>query len=257
MTLAQQKEPYEVQDTDFNKLWKDYWLSVQAVGPLTYTRFRLMLKEITRSKIAPPEVILDVGCGSGGMMSLLQRRFPRAKLFGIEPSSVARSALPGELYSQVFAGGILEVEAQLPQQMAQLIICSEVLEHVPAPEQIVASIARLAAPGALCLLTVPSGMHHWSVQDSAAGHLRRFEPNEFELLLKSANLEILNLSVWGGPVSATYNWIINTLGPTNAAACGQSRWGRGIARFLTTVLRLDDYLSTDRGFQLVAAARKL
>jgi SAM-dependent methyltransferase len=164
--------------------------------------------------------------------------------------------LPEELFSQVFAGGILEVENQLPPQIAQLIVCSEVLEHVPDPKKILSSISRLAAPGALLVLTVPSGMHNWSVQDSAAGHLRRFEPKEFELLLKSVNLQILNLYVWGGPVSGLYNRLINILGPANAANCGQSRWGRVAAGFLTKILQLDDFFSSRRGFQLVAAVRK-
>jgi 2-polyprenyl-3-methyl-5-hydroxy-6-metoxy-1,4-benzoquinol methylase len=252
----QQPKSVQVDNSDFNRLWDTYWLDVQAIGPLTYTRFRLMLNEVRCRLVTPPDVILDVGCGSGAMLSLLKHEFPEAACLGIEPSSVARAALPEVLRPHVLAGDVLELEPQLPSQIAQLVVCSEVLEHVPDPQKVLASIAKLAAPGALLILTVPSGMQHWSVQDDIAGHLRRFEAKDFKALLESSGLQVLNLYVWGGPVSALYNRLINRLGPTRAANCGQSFWGRAIARILTLALRFDDFFIGTRGFQLVAAARK-
>jgi 2-polyprenyl-3-methyl-5-hydroxy-6-metoxy-1,4-benzoquinol methylase len=244
------------QERKFDEFWNSYWLDVQAIGPLTYTRFRLMLREIRKNIAAPPRHILDIGCGSGGMLRLLARKYPGADRVGIEPSAAARAALPAALSSQVLAGGVLELEGQLPAERADLVVCSEVLEHVQQPGEVLGSLVRLAAPGALLIVTVPAGMRHWSVQDTEAGHLTRFEPDEFQALLKSANLQTLHLYTWGGPVSWMYNHLINALGPARAAHSGRSWLGRAVARLITLALRIDDLFVGRRGFQLIAAVRK-
>lgn len=239
---------------EFDAQWAAYWLPVQAVGPLTYTRYRLLLAELPHA-LPTAARVLDVGCGPGVLLGLIAGRHPDIEVFGVEFSATALQHAPVNLRPRIVCGDILNVAQQFTAQSFDLIVCSEVLEHVPDPGAVVNVLGRLAKPGAILLFSVPAGMRHWSTQDEAAGHLRRFEVDEFRTLLANAGLHIDKLYTWGGPVSWIYNRAINHLGPARAARSGESRSGRLVARWLTRALRIDDLWRTRRGFQLIARAR--
>ena len=247
--------PYAASQHAFDKQWASYWLQVQQTGPLTHTRYRLLLSELPPKLPAAPR-ILDVGCGPGIFLHRLSLRYPLAVLRGVEYSATALEAASPALRPLIVHGDILEVAGELGPDPFDLIVCSEVLEHVPDPVAVLKALANLAAPGATLLFSVPAGMRHWSRQDDAAGHLRRFEPAEFRALLEQSGFEVARLYTWGGPVSSLYNRAINAIGPAEAARTSRSRIGRLAARLATAALRIDDLWIGDRGFQLIARANK-
>lgn len=240
----------------FDRLWSSYWLDVQSIGPLTTTRYRLMRDEARRWCAHPPERVLDVGCGPGRFLALLAKDWPSAEFRGVEPSQEARASAPQAIQPLILQGTLESHADALQAWQPDLIVCSEVLEHVPDPDATMAALARVAAPGATLILTVPAGRAHWSVQDDEAGHLRRFELDEFEALLDRHGLSRCRSYTWGGPVSALYNGLLNRLGPSQAAHSGRSRVGRLAARTFTALLRADDLFKGRERFQLIAAARK-
>jgi len=255
MTRAVDPDSGASDQQHFDAQWSTYWLEVQRLGPLTHTRYRLLLEEVPEAPTAVTS-ILDVGCGPGIFLHELGERFPAASLQGVEYSTTALEAASPRLRARILQGDILEVAGRLAPASFDLIVCSEVLEHVRDPQAVVVTLTALAAPGATLLLTVPAGMQHWCAQDEAAGHLRRFETDEFRALLNHAGLEVPRLYTWGGPVSAVYNTLIDSVGPAKAARTSGSRLGRMAARIAASALRFDDWWKTDRGFQLIARARK-
>ena len=246
--------PADAQRKEFDERWKSYWLPLQALGPLTDTRYRLLLARLPRELPAACRV-LDAGCGPGALLERIGQRLPTADLRGIEYSPAAARHAPERLRERIVVGDILAVAPTLPQRDFDVIVCSEVLEHVPDPAAVVKALARLAKPGATLLFSVPAGMAHWSIQDETAGHLRRFEPDEFRALLLAAGLRIDELLTWGGPIGRLYNALIDRVGPSTAAHAGESRIGRIAARLAKTALRLDDLWRTKSGFQLIARTR--
>jgi len=247
--------PRASEQKEFDKQWASYWLEVQQVGPLTNTRYRLLLAELPRGLPAAPR-ILDVGCGPGIFLHRLSIRYPDAVLQGVEYSATAMEAASPAVRPRIVHGDILDVAGELGCEQFDLIVCSEVLEHVPDPMAVLRALANLAAPGAILLLSVPAGMRHWSSQDDAAGHLRRFELAEFRAMLMQAGFEVARLYTWGGPMSWLYNRTINACGPARAAHTSRSRVGRLAARLATVALRIDDLWVGNRGFQMIARARK-
>ena len=67
-----------------------------------------------------------------------------------------------------------------------VVVCSEVLEHVAEPKRVLEGIAAVLAPGGGGVITVPAGQRYWSALDESAGHLRRFEHDEFPDLVRAA-----------------------------------------------------------------------
>jgi len=248
-------KPRASDQREFDRQWASYWLEVQRVGPLTQTRYRLLLAELPRGLSAAPR-ILDVGCGPGIFLHRLSLRYPNAVVQGVEYSATAVEAASPALRPRIVHGDILDVAAELGCEPFDLIVCSEVLEHVPDPLAVLRALANLAAPGATLLFSVPAGMRHWSSQDDAAGHLRRFELSEFRAMLMHTGFEVPRLYAWGGPVSWLYNRTIGVLGPARAAHTSRSRIGRLAARLATVALRIDDLWVGSRGFQMIARAKK-
>lgn len=109
-----------------------------------------------------PKSVLDVGAAYGFVVSWFRRIGVSAE--GVEPSAWARSQSKVELHE-----GSLPVLPVEPGARAELVLCTEVMEHLP-PEEVSASLTELArvTSGTLVLLIMLEG--HPTAHDDA-GHL--------------------------------------------------------------------------------------
>jgi 2-polyprenyl-3-methyl-5-hydroxy-6-metoxy-1,4-benzoquinol methylase len=196
----------------YDKLWSKDWKNVQTIGPLTHTRYRLMLEQVPKNLHQDPRVI-DVGCGNGTFLEMLRKRYPNGVFHGVEYSSQAKLEAPEHLQKNIQVGDIVELAPLLSENPYDLVICSEVLEHVVEPHKAMQAIASLLRNGGTAILTVPCGMKYWSKQDEVAGHLRRFEYKEFANLVEESRLKIEEQYAWGGPFSLTYDRLVDFVGP--------------------------------------------
>ena len=95
-----------------------------------YGPFSRHLRRIIKKMIRPLEFksMLDVGCGQGSFLVELQPEFPNIKPCGIDISSsaveLARRRVPD---GQFWVG----YYRQAFEEKCDLVICSEVLEHIP------------------------------------------------------------------------------------------------------------------------------
>jgi len=112
-----------------------------------------------RSQLQPGDAVTELGCGTGSMITIpLARAGVTITGFDTDGASVAfgrellRSAGldPGILRT----GGVKSLDSP-----ADVIVLSEVLEHVPAREAdaFLAGVRRALRPGGLLLVTVPNG----------------------------------------------------------------------------------------------------
>jgi len=99
--------------------------------------------------LTPGRTVLEIGCGSGALLSELSHRWPNVRCVGIDP------ALPPTTRSQAnlrFERGSF---AEAPENTLEfdLIIAVNVIEHVPAPAAFFASLRdRLATGGQIALV---------------------------------------------------------------------------------------------------------
>jgi SAM-dependent methyltransferase len=103
-----------------------------------------------------PRTVLDFGCGTGTQLTLpLAQAHPTVSFLGIDSDRTTidwarrQPALPNLSYAIEEAGP--------PGQHFELIIASEVLEHVEAPDALLRHFRTLLADGGRLIVTVPNG----------------------------------------------------------------------------------------------------
>ncbi|WP_028915932.1 methyltransferase domain-containing protein [Pseudoxanthomonas sp. J31] len=117
--------------------------------------------DILRLVTSPPQRVLDIGCGAGLLGRQLHERFPFCTTVGVEPN-LERAAIAGTHHNQVICGDV--EDPSIMSRLAvlapfDLIICADVLEHMVAPEKVLAALAGMLTAGGRLITSVPNVRH--------------------------------------------------------------------------------------------------
>lgn len=93
--------------------------------------------------------VVDIGCGAGFDLLALRDAYPDMKLAGVEPNA----PMLQKLWDSGFAADP-DIEFCGRIETADLLVCVDVLEHVPDPETFLGNIAQRAKIGAYLFETV-------------------------------------------------------------------------------------------------------
>jgi SAM-dependent methyltransferase len=239
----------------YDTMWQRSWLVLHEIGPMTRTRQRLVTR-LLRGRLVPGQHLLDAGCGSGGLLARVQREFPGVRLSASDYSGEALSALPVGLCERVLPGSLEDPEL-LKGHCFDVILCSEVLEHLEDPNAAVRNMTAALSRGGLIVITVPHRKDYWNPQDEFAGHRRRFERVELLELVRSAGLVGAQAWVWGFPFSYLYLKLIERRSPEQLAGAGGGKLKKLASSMLYHLFKLDDWMpSGSRGFQLLLTAER-
>ena len=119
---------------------------------------------------ATGQYAVDLGCGTGGLLPLLEKRFSQVMAVDAHAILLERAARnPSK--AQLFQADICR--STLPSGTFSLIMAMDVIEHV-APDALLAEARRLSTPGGLLLLSAPASPSLWSSMDEMAGHRCRY-----------------------------------------------------------------------------------
>jgi len=137
--------------------------------------------------------LLDVGCSSGSFIAAALGLGVRAE--GVEP-------MPGPVAAAQAAGlkvhqGLLE-ELALPAHCFDVVSLLEVIEHVPAPLDLLAACRRVLVPGGLVVIrtgnaaswTVTWMGPRWDYFCPAIGHISFFNPRSMDLLAQRSGFDL-------------------------------------------------------------------
>jgi SAM-dependent methyltransferase len=154
---------------------------------------------MTGFPVTPDDVVVDAGCGDGGVSNFCANRGAHVILCDVDAGKIQKaldrlSKTPArKLEAHVTDANPLP----LADGTATRVICTEVLEHVDDPAAFMAELLRIGRPGALYLITVP-GTQQEKLHKRLAppsyfekpNHIRIFEPEAIEALIEGAGLTI-------------------------------------------------------------------
>lgn len=133
--------------------------------------------------------VLEVGCGTGFVLSGITRAFPRVRAVGSEIHvaglAFAAQRLPGV--------ELLQMDARkLPfDEEFDVVAAFDVVEHIAEDGLVLSNFHRAVKPGGVCLITVPQHQWLWSPVDEAACHQRRYHAADLHAKVKAAGFRIL------------------------------------------------------------------
>lgn len=94
--------------------------------------------------------VLDIGCGEGDLAEYI-----KGELYGIEFNQIKAEIARTKPYKEVIIGDVQENLPFLPDYF-DVIVCTEVLEHVLDPRKVLRNIYSLLKQDGLLLISVPN-----------------------------------------------------------------------------------------------------
>jgi SAM-dependent methyltransferase len=150
-------------------------------------RRQLFARLISQNDIPRDAVVVDIGTGTGANLRLL-REMGFSNVTGIEPNPEAAHWCAEKGLGPVQQGDIRSLP--LADRSVDLVLATDVIEHVKEDADAVAEMFRVLRPGGLALFTVPAFQSLWGLQDDMSHHQRRYRMNSFQSLVKGAGFEI-------------------------------------------------------------------
>ncbi len=116
--------------------------------------------------------LLDVGCGTGFVLSALQEAFPGLRLVGVD----FRAEYLDEARRRLPEVELRELDAtRLPyEEEFDVVGAFDVLEHIEDDVAALRGMARAARHGGIVILLVPQHPRLWSRMDTIGRHVRRY-----------------------------------------------------------------------------------
>jgi SAM-dependent methyltransferase len=133
----------------------------------------------------PGPRILDLGCGTGGVLQALA---PQGSAVGIDSVELALRFCRNKGLASVVQGSVLE----LPFRLASFDVCvlMDVLEHVDDEAALLTEVRRVLRPGGAAVISVPAFQLLWSQHDVTFQHRRRYRRNDLQARAREAGLQV-------------------------------------------------------------------
>jgi SAM-dependent methyltransferase len=203
-------------------------------GPDRARRQARMLREVLRA-VGSPASIVDIGCGDGAATALAARVNPGHRILGLDWSADALRR------ARAHGLALIRAEAEpgglpIASGHADVVIMSEILEHLVDPDSVLEEARRVLRPGGTLLLSTPNlaawynrGLLAVGVQpvftevslrgvfgrpgSQVAGHLRLFTRRALVGLLAARGFGAIRVS------GACYHDVPRLLRPLDTAFC--------------------------------------
>ena len=154
-------------------------------------RNKLLLWAIRRH-FPGSERFLEIGSGTGFVLSGLHNDFPEMKIIGsdIYPQGLdyARQRVPDATFLHMDA-------CNIPfEDEFDLIGMFDILEHIQDDQKVLNQVGKAVHENGGIILTVPQYKWIWSAQDNAAFHVRRYSRKELRSKVEAAGFTIVYMT---------------------------------------------------------------
>jgi trans-aconitate methyltransferase len=244
--------------------WEEHWSEFTAAAesnPAQRYRRKVLLRLLHVHGCGTGARILDIGSGQGDLAADLCSEFTRADVLGIELSATGVEVAKKKVPCARFLQRDLLGSSELPQEFlrwAQFATCSEVLEHLDEPRQLLSNATEYLAPGCVLIVTVPGGPR--SAFDTHIGHRQHFTDASITRLLEDCGFQDVRAMRAGFPFFNLYRLVVILRGKKLVVdAAASSRGSMSIVA--RTVMRVFGILfkvnlsDSPWGWQMVAIGR--
>ena len=146
--------------------------------------------------------VLDAGCGNGTLLQSLDLS-PTVDVWGVD---ISNQALVLAQSNRPVIFRRLDLSTMALDRQFDLVVCSEVLEHIHDDSAAAANLRRMCARD--LIVSAPTGK--FGADDRTNGHVRRYSASSIRRLLESSGFDIIRLVEWGFPVyTLVYRHLLN------------------------------------------------
>lgn len=131
--------------------------------------------------------VLEVGCGTGNVLRVLERVCTRGQVVGMDLFRKGLSYASLRVKTPLVQGDMHCPPFGKPFEMIGLF---DVLEHLPNDVQVLRDLRQMLCDDGRLVLTVPAHMSLWSYFDAASHHVQRYELHELQERLLQAGFEV-------------------------------------------------------------------
>lgn len=187
----------------------------------TSSRWQMVWRQLSRRvAVAASMDVLEIGCGTGGLLPFLSRQ--ARQVVGIDIALrwlvVARQRLREHNTRNAFLACACSEHLPLPSGSFDVVVAIDVLDHVCDPVQTLREVGRVLKPGGLCYLLTPNAfglgpdphvwlwglgwlpqkLRDWYVRKRRGtpySPIRAVSPLHLRRWLRCASLQILHFSI--------------------------------------------------------------
>ena len=137
--------------------WADYFGGLRRMNAYTRARYDIVLECVREAAIPRGGRLLDVGCGDGALSGVLNSALGM-QVTGVDTSEKGL-ALAREMFARRGLAGEFKLvngyETGFKDGSFDVVVCSDVVEHVDDPGAMLREIHRVLVPGGRLVITTP------------------------------------------------------------------------------------------------------
>lgn len=192
---------------ELKKIWHqvplDYYqngVKKKLLQKLWHTGKLNAIVKLIEKNNAYPQNILDVGCASGWFLSRIHKRYPKADCSGIDVYKKAvEYGKKKYLKLKLFYGDAHKMPFE--NNSFDIVICTEVLEHVVSPEKVLKEIERVLTKDGIAIIEMDTGnflfkaaWYWWTNLRRGVwrdSHIHAFNAEKLEKMIKNNGFSIV------------------------------------------------------------------
>ena len=155
-------------------------------------RREILSEEIKDLNLRGDIKILEIGCGAGGNISMLQKF---GEVYAVELDEYSREYAKMKMQVEVQPGSLPD-NIPFSDNTFDLVCLFDVLEHVKQDDKALIAIQKILVPGGKLLITIPAHQWLFSTHDKILHHHRRYSWKGIVKILNYCNYSILRMSYY-------------------------------------------------------------
>ncbi|MDQ3008756.1 MAG: class I SAM-dependent methyltransferase [bacterium] len=137
----------------------------------TNKRLRVVFDELLSDTELQGLKVLDAGCGTGWFSQVAAQK--KAKVTSLDIGENLLKEVAKKCKTKCVVGSIMELP--FADNTFDVVISSEVIEHVTDPVKGISECVRVTKPGGLIIMTTPNRFWHWSLSVAHFFGVRRYD----------------------------------------------------------------------------------